>query len=1047
VITGTAQAPNVGSRLEHVTVEYGGNYASANVVVTYGRIAIANATIRNCKGAGVSGGTGGGADLTNVTLTGNSGDAVAFADPSVAPLLSGLTATGNGVDAVTFDTGKLAGSYTLANAGLPYRWRGDLTVPVGATLTVKPGVTVQGQGMVRFYVNGTILALGTADAPIAFTGYTGTAGDWGGIIISGTSVAPNIGSRLDHVTLANGGNYASGNLVLGWASAQVTNCVIRDGSTAGVYASNAGGTSIERCALTGNATYAAQNTTPAAPVLARSDWWGASSGPLVADSCNGTATGARITAGVVYAPFLAAAPADAGPVPDLGALTLRVTPLRWYVAAGGSKAWVKITVLDPSGAPVQGRRVGLATTRGSVADAPGLTDVKGETFASVTSSTAGDATLSTTLLDLGACVPFVPSATTVTFTASEANPLMPDGEAPYLAGGITVSPMPVVQGAAETVRAHFKNPNTYPVSVDADFGFAQFGIGQVFGPLGLVTGRLVPAGGEADIEVPWSPPISGHYCIRLHYVATGVAPTQAVAAAALPQFEGNAQRNLDVRRGCLRSPHQEDCIDKAGKVIWLAEKLIGKGPTKVFKYQAQVALYIIKADLAIARQISDAMQGISCDDGVSRGGGGGGGSGSGGVHLGGGYKQIYRPRSIPFQPVVSDDTVTARRAAALNTWIDTSLRAHEAYRAAGEAEARSAEASAAGDLAWASQQTAAYLFYRQKAGVLFVALADANDALIQVLADEGVTCDVVTLQEVVAWLAGLASGGFTAAEVAAFNAVGMDGAAIEALRQELLAIPAADYAIDYVGLFASFSAPWRALGVALQEAAPLQGPFVAAASAVAAAPGTLALPSASTASFVVGNPLASAATVTLQVRRVDLPDDWVVTLSTLAVTLDPAAVATVAITIAPGSPVVQGTSPRVAVEGYAQGQLVGGVVLDTLVPQSVAVGPSCAGLGDRAAGASCACAMDCQSGLMCSAGTCLATCELAAPSCPGGATCSAWSGPGGVCALASAGPPPAGSPAAKSSGGCGCGAGGGAEAGLLGIAALLLRRRRAPAVR
>jgi hypothetical protein len=135
----------------------------------------------------------------------------------------------------------------------------------------------------------------------------------------------------------------------------------------------------------------------------------------------------------------------------------------------------------------------------------------------------------------------------------------------------------------------------------------------------------------------------------------------------------------------------------------------------------------------------------------------------------------------------------------------------------------------------------------------------------------------------------------------------------------------------------------------------------------------------------------------------------------------------------------------VAVEGYAQGQLVGGVVLDTLVPQSVAVGASCAGLGDRAAGASCACAMDCQSGLMCSAGTCLSTCSLAAPSCPGGTACSAWNGPDGVCALASAvvTPPAAG---AKSSGGCGCGAGG-AEAGLLGLAALLLRRRRARAAR
>jgi hypothetical protein len=1043
VIRGSAQAPNTGSRLTWVLVEYGGAYVTGQVELSYARATLDHVTVLLGSKHGVYGWVGGGADLSDVTVDGNAQDAIHFEDPSVRPLLAGLSASGNGVNAVTFASGNLGGNWTLPSAGVPYRWRGDLTVPAGATLSVEPGVTVEGEGMVRFYVNGTIVALGSAAAPITFTGYTGTAGDWGGILISGTASAQNVGSALDHVVIANGGSYANGNLVLDRASALIGDCVIRDGSKDGVYASNAGGTVIGRCSLTGNGGYAVRNATPATPVLARNDWWGAASGPLVADACNGTATGARVTAGVVYAPFLTAAPADPAPVvPDLGALNLTVTPLRWFVRAdGATKAWVKITVRDASGAPVQGRPVSLTTTRGSVADAAGPSDAKGETFGSVVSATAGDADLTATLRDLGACVPFRPATTRVTFTAVEASPLTPDDEAPYLSA-ITVSPLPVVQGTPVTVRAHLKNPNAYAVVVDAEFTFASLGIGQVFGPVGSVTGTRVPANGEADVQITWTPVLSGHYCIRIHYVATEVVTGQAVAAA-LRQFEGSAQRNLDVRRGCLRSPQQEDCIDKAGKVMWAAGKLIGKGPTAIFKYPAQVVLYIIKADLAIARQISDAMQGISCDD-AAHAGGGGGGSG-GGVHLGGGYRQIYRPKRIPFTPVTPDDTITTTRAAALNTWIATSLLAYETYRAAGEAEARSGEAAAAHDLEWASQQTAAYLFYRQRAGELFVALADANDALLHVLADEGVTSDVVTVQEVVAWLAGLSSAGFTAAEVAAFHAIGLDDAAIEALRQELLAIPAADYAIDYVALFQSFSAPWRALGEALQESPPLQPALVAVANAVVAAPGNLALPFATTARFVVANPLAAAATIALQVRRVDLPEDWVVTLSTQAVTLDPGVITTVALTIAPGSPVAQGTSPRVAVEGYAQGQLVGGVVFDSLVPQAVAVGASCAGLGDRATGASCACAMDCQAGSMCSAGTCLAACDLAAPSCPGGTTCSAWSGPDGVCALAavvSGGQQPA---AAKASGGCGCGAGGGAELGLLGVLALLLRRRRASA--
>lgn len=44
------------------------------------------------------------------------------------------------------------------------------------------------------------------------------------------------------------------------------------------------------------------------------------------------------------------------------------------------------------------------------------------------------------------------------------------------------------------------------------------------------------------------------------------------------------------------------------------------------------------------------------------------------------------------------------------------------------------------------------------------------------------------------------------------------------------------------------------------------------------------------------------------------------------------AVTTATVIVQPGLAAVQGTQPRLAVEGYISGTLIGGVVLDVLVP-------------------------------------------------------------------------------------------------------------------
>lgn len=74
-------------------------------------------------------------------------------------------------------------------------------------------------------------------------------------------------------------------------------------------------------------------------------------------------------------------------------------------------------------------------------------------------------------------------------------------------------------------------------------------------------------------------------------------------------------------------------------------------------------------------------------------------------------------------------------------------------------------------------------------------------------------------------------------------------------------------------------------------------------------------------------------------RRIELPADWMVSVSPAQVSLAPGEQTTVTVTVAPGSLTPQNTIPRVAVEGYAGNEWLGGVVIGIVVPRYVAFAP------------------------------------------------------------------------------------------------------------
>jgi M6 family metalloprotease-like protein len=135
----------------------------------------------------------------------------------------GITAEDDAMDVSfrggpTFVSGTTTGNTLWTADQSPYVMNGDLTVSAGDTLEIEPGVVVKLSGGDRhFYINGTLLALGTESNRIIITSYaddeyggdtnnngpsTGASGDWEFINFIGAGA----GGEMSHCLVRYGGN-------------------------------------------------------------------------------------------------------------------------------------------------------------------------------------------------------------------------------------------------------------------------------------------------------------------------------------------------------------------------------------------------------------------------------------------------------------------------------------------------------------------------------------------------------------------------------------------------------------------------------------------------------------------------------------------------------------------------------------------------------------------------------------------------------------------------------------------------------------------------
>jgi hypothetical protein len=204
--------------LQHVVVEYGGAYdhsgEHAGVFLDSSgydvRVALTDSTIRNNEGWGlfltpeaIL------ADCTGNELTANASGPVKAYPPAVQYLSSASSYTGNDTDVVFVqgDYAGIDGDETWQHLDADYLIDGEIFVNDPGHWTIAAGATLvfRQDGGINVINDAALTAVGTASAPVTFTGAEEIAGYWHGIYFENANALEN---RLDYAVVAYGGGEA-----------------------------------------------------------------------------------------------------------------------------------------------------------------------------------------------------------------------------------------------------------------------------------------------------------------------------------------------------------------------------------------------------------------------------------------------------------------------------------------------------------------------------------------------------------------------------------------------------------------------------------------------------------------------------------------------------------------------------------------------------------------------------------------------------------------------------------------------------------------------
>lgn len=160
-------------------------------------------------------------------------------------VLALLPAAGVQAQSGTTVGGPLFSDTTWTAANSPYTATNSIQVMNGATLTIEPGVTVKFAAGKALSVSGELIARGTANNPIRFTGATATPGYWGFIKFEADSTDATYddndvytgGSILQHAVVEYAGSADNnpGAIVANQSSPYIDHVTVRYSARNGIY--------------------------------------------------------------------------------------------------------------------------------------------------------------------------------------------------------------------------------------------------------------------------------------------------------------------------------------------------------------------------------------------------------------------------------------------------------------------------------------------------------------------------------------------------------------------------------------------------------------------------------------------------------------------------------------------------------------------------------------------------------------------------------------------------------------------------------------------
>jgi len=236
------QSNATANRLEYVTIEYGGGYWHANLLVTGSSSVPSLVAVVNCTFQG-SGEYGFQLDqyctvtefAGNVVTANTLGAGYVYAD-TAGYLDDSSTYVGNDADVVVVQGSTLSQEATWHAIDAAYLCDGSISVQAPLTLAAGAQLVFAAGKEMSVTSDGSLTAVGAVDAGIVFTGEEAIPGYWGGLRFYQSNAVAN---RLENVTIEYGGGYWNANLVLtGTASTPVqiavTGCHIAHSQTWGI---------------------------------------------------------------------------------------------------------------------------------------------------------------------------------------------------------------------------------------------------------------------------------------------------------------------------------------------------------------------------------------------------------------------------------------------------------------------------------------------------------------------------------------------------------------------------------------------------------------------------------------------------------------------------------------------------------------------------------------------------------------------------------------------------------------------------------------------